>query len=47
MTSKVMKTHSSCRSIKAATCLIAAVLVSQALALKDEDNQGRWNKPCE
>lgn len=43
-----MKTHRYAHPLKAASCFIAAslALAVDALALKDEENQGRWYKPC-
>jgi hypothetical protein len=43
-----MKIHRYSHPLQGASFLIAATLVLalDALALKDEDNQGRWTKPC-
>jgi hypothetical protein len=44
-----MKTHRYGHPLNGASILIAAslALAADALALKDEDNQGRWTQPCE
>jgi hypothetical protein len=43
-----MNIHRYRQLFRSASCLMAATLAMtlQALALKDEGNQGRWNQPC-
>jgi hypothetical protein len=45
---KFMKIHRYGHPLNGASCLIivSLALAVDALAIKDEDNQGRWTKPC-